>query len=135
MEVRGEGVKEFIPSVAAVTLAPMPDPAEHVAAVALSSVRVERPDNGCLGKEPEQGRHWYMFQSQGWFIERYLEGDPAIGFRRAERGASREAEQDGFVLKVAPLGAEAADVHGHVEGARVPGRGWKVSQFNTDFTD
>ncbi len=30
----------------------MPDPPEHVAAVALSSVRVERPDNGsrCLGK-------------------------------------------------------------------------------------
>jgi hypothetical protein len=26
-------------------------------------------------------------------------------------------EQDGFVLKVAPLGAAAADVHGHIEGA------------------
>jgi hypothetical protein len=102
-----------------ITLAPIPDPAEHIAAVALSSVRVERPDNGsrCLGKKPEQGRHWYMFQSQGRFIERYLDGDPAIGFRRAERGASRAAEQDGFVLKVAPLGAAAADVHGHIEGA------------------
>jgi hypothetical protein len=143
MEVRREGVKEFIHRcpfelkwgyeriplrIDGITLTPMPDAAEHVTAVALlSSVRVERPDNGsrCLDKEPEQGRRWYMFLSQGRFIERYLDGDRAIGFRRAERGASREVEQDGFVLKVAPLGAAAADVHGHIEGA------WKGVESNT----
>ena len=72
----------------------------------LSRVSVQRASNALTtavaasAKSLGKGATWYMFQSQGRFIEGYLDSDPAIGFRR-----------------VAPLGTAATDVHGHIEGA------------------